>query len=327
MTDPGSSHGVETAPRPDKAKRRSRNEPIWSWARVGVTLLIALLLGAWGIHLRPSTAKPIRVSLPKITVVASKQDVTATVDMTLSSNLNQTPPYVLTLRITPADPSQSVRFGILFRGFPKHAPGSGPVHGSQNAYYTVINFVPGLSGAASQGTSFRYTSYRPIGENSRGAQLRVAFPDLLGEQPGSVSSQACGTAASLLGSYSTICRELGNQPQWAPLLVAGTTTFSSPDPALGDYQYLAGDDPTLLGGNSWMWSGINGVTMLAASVQEQDNEQNDLFYAGVSFGVAAAAGIACITEFLRPAWRKGTGERGTKSASAGQAPNSGEGDS
>jgi hypothetical protein len=58
-----------------------------------------------------------------------------------------------------------------------------------------------------------------------------------------------------------------------------------------------------------MWSGINGVTMLAASVQAQDNEQNDLFYAGLLLGVAASAGIACITELLRPAWRKGTDER------------------
>lgn len=111
-------------------------------------------------------------------------------------------------------------------------------------------------------------------------------------------------------NYSTICTQLGNQSQWAtPLLEAGTTAFSSADPALRDYQYLAGDNPTLLGTTTWMWSGINGVTMLAASVSAQDNEQNDLFYSGLLLGVAAGAGIGCVTELLQPAWRKGTDER------------------
>jgi hypothetical protein len=310
MVEPGSSHGVQTAAPPGKGERRRRSERFWSWLRFVVSLLVAIGLGVWGWMLRPSAAKPISVSLPKITVLANQQGVTATVDMVLSSDLGQTPPYSLTLTITPTNPRQSVMFAVSFGGFPKPASGTGPVHKSHKAYYTVINSTPGSSGAASQSKPFRYTSSRPIGENALGAQLRVAFPDLVGEQPGSPSSQACGLATSLLGSYSTICKQLGNQPQWVPpLLEAGTTTFSSPDPALGGYQYLAGDDPTLLGGNRWMWSGINGVTMLAASVQAQDNEQNDLFYAGLLLGVAASAGIACITELLRPAWRKGTDER------------------
>ena len=310
MTDPGSSHGAQTAAPPEKGKRHPRSERFWSWLRVVVLLLVAIGLGAWGYLLRPSAAKPISVSLPKITVLADQQGVTATVDMTLSSNLSQTPPYRLTLIITSANPSQSVKFAVSFGGFTMPASGTGPLHRSHNAYYTVITSTPGLSGTASQSQPFTFTSSQPIGENSRLAQLRVAFPDLVGEQPGSPSPQGCGLAASLLGSYSTICTQLGNQSQWvAPLLEAGTSTFSSPDPALGNYQYLAGDDPTLLGGNMWMWSGINGVTMLAASVQAQDNEQNDLFYAGLLLGVAAGAGIACITELLRPAWRKGTEQR------------------
>lgn len=310
VTDPGSNHGAPTATPPGQGERRPRSERFWSWLRVAVLLLVALGLGVWGYLLRPSAAKRLSVFLPKITVLANKRDVTATVDMTLSSNLSQTPPYSLTLTITPANPSQSVKFAVSFGGFPTPASGTGPLHGSHNAYYTVINSTPGLFGAASRGKPFTFTSSQPIGENSQGAQLRVAFPDLIGEQPGTPSSQACGLAASLVGSYSTICTQLGNQPQWAPtLLEAGTTTFSSPDPALGNYQYLAGDSPTLLDGNRWMWSGINGVTMLAASVQAQDNEQNDLFYAGLLLGVATGAGISCITEFLRPAWRKGTDER------------------
>lgn len=272
MTDPGLSHGAQPAAPPDKGERRPRGERFWSWLRFVVLLLVAIGLGIWGYQLRPSAAKPISVSLPKITVVADKPNVTAMVDMTLSSNLAQAPPYRLTLTITPANRSQSVKFAVSFGHFPRPASGTGPLHMSHNASYTMINSTPGSSGAASHSKPFTYTSLQPIGENSLGAQLRVAFPDLVGEQPGSPSAQGCGVAASLEGADSTICNQLGNQPQWTPpLLEAGTTTFSSPDPALGDYQYLAGDNPTLLGGNRWMWSGINGVTMLAASVQAQDN--------------------------------------------------------
>ena len=63
-------------------------------------------------------------------------------------------------------------------------------------------------------------------------------------------------------------------------------------------------NPTLLGGDSWTWIGINGVTMLAANVSAQDNQQNDLFHSGVFLGVAASALIAFFTELLRPVWRK-----------------------
>src|SRR6185437_3689506 len=138
----------------------------------------------WGSQLRPSAAKPISVSLPKITVLADKPNATATVDMTLSSNLRETPPYSLTLTITPANASQSVKFAVSFGHFPRPASGTGPLHRSRNASYTVIDSSPGPSGAASRSKPFTYTSSRPIGENSLGAQLRVAFPDLGDKQPG-----------------------------------------------------------------------------------------------------------------------------------------------
>jgi hypothetical protein len=307
VTDPGSSHGPQPAAPPPGTRapgeRRPRSERFWSWLRVVVLLPVAIGLGVWGYLLRPIAVKPLSVVQPTITILANEQDVTATVDMALSFDPGQTRPYSLILTLTPTNSSQSVKFAVSFDHFP-----SGSLHMSHNAYYTVINSTPGLSGTASQSPPFTYRSAHPIGENIHGAQLRVAFPNLFGEKPGSQSSQACGSAGSLVGpSYSTICTQLGNQSQWAtPLLEAGTTTFSAANPALGDYQYLAGDNPTLLGTTTWMWSGVNGVTMLAASVPAQDNEQNDLFYSGLLLGVAAAAGIACVTELLRPAWRKGT---------------------
>lgn len=313
VMDPGSAHATQTAASsagkraPDGDERRPHSEPFWSWLRVLVFLLVAIGLGAWGYHLRPSAVKPLPVFEPRITITADKQDVTAAVNMVLSSNLGHTPPYSLTLTVTPVNPSQGATFMVSFRGFPQPAAGTGPdLRPSHGAYYTVITSTPGVSGAASHSPPFTFTSSQPIGENSQGAQLRVAFPNLVGEKPG---SQACGFAASLLGSDATLCAQSGNRPQWTPSLEAGTTTFSSVDPALGDYQYLAGDNPSLLGTTTWLWSGINGVEVLAASVPAQDNEQNDLFYSGLLLGVAAAAAMAFVTEFLRPAWRKGTNER------------------
>jgi hypothetical protein len=150
VTDPGSNHGAPTATPPGQGERRPRSERFWSWLRVAVLLLVALGLGVWGYLLRPSPAKNISVFLPKITVLANKRYVTATVDMTLSSNQSQTPPYSLTLTITPANPGQSVKFAVSFGGFPTPASGTGPLHGSHNAYYTVINSTPGLFGAASR---------------------------------------------------------------------------------------------------------------------------------------------------------------------------------
>jgi hypothetical protein len=133
----------------------------------------------------------------------------------------------------------------------------------------------------------------------------VAFPALIGEKPGA-PVQNCGVAAGALGPFSTICEQVPDKTQWVPIsLDAGTTTFSSADPALGDYQYLAGDNPTLLGGDQWMWSGINDVQVLAVNVREQANGQNGLFWSGVLLGLAGGAGIACVGELLRPAWKKG----------------------
>jgi hypothetical protein len=316
---PGSAQRARTAAPRDKGERRSPSEPLWSCIRLVILLLLAVGLGWWGWLLRPTPEKPISVSEPRITIVANQPDVTATVDMTLSSDLGQATPYTLTLTLTPANPGQDVTFAVSFGNFPAAAAsGTGPLHGPKTAQYALISSTPGLPGAALLGKPFTYASAQQIGENSQGAQLRVAFPNLIGEQPGAASVKGCGRAGSLASPLSTICSQLGNKPTWStPSLDAGTSTFSSPDPALGNYQYLAGDDPTLLGGNQWMWTGVNGVQVLAANVQAQGNAQNQLFYAGLLLGVAASAGIACLAELLRPVWRKGAESGATKS---GQPP-------
>jgi hypothetical protein len=166
--------------------------------------------------------------------------------------------------------------------------------------------VPVSPGAAPKPQDFTFKSAQPIGEAANALELRVAFPDLLGEVPGSqYSYQACGPGVSIHASLVPVCKGLGSLNTWyTPVLEAGTTNLSSVAPSLQDYQVLAGDNPTLLGGDSWTWTGVNGVTMLAANVPAENNQQSDLFYSGVFLGVAAGALIAFFTELLRPVWSK-----------------------
>jgi hypothetical protein len=316
MTDFGSAKDPrEVAPRlgdgdimlvGEKGERRKHGDPFWSWIRVVMYLLVACILGFVGYQLRPTTEKPISVFEPTIRILADKPDATATVGMALSSDPGQQTPYSLTLTIKPVSPSQGVTFAVSFDSFPPAASGTGLLHGPTNAQYALIGSTLGLSGTVALSKPFTYASLQPIGENNAGAQLRVAFPDLMGENPGGAPVQGCSVAGSLASAFNTICGQLSKQFTWfPPSLDAGTTTFESANPALQNYQYLAGDNPVLLyGGDQWMWSGINGVQLLAASVQAQANDQNDVFESGVLLGLAGGAAIAFIGELLRPAWKK-----------------------
>jgi hypothetical protein len=298
-TAPNSGTGATRKP-----ARRPKSKRFWSWVRADMFLLAAIGFGVAGYQLRPSTGRQLPVSEPKITVLASRQNVTTKVDMTLSA---KAPSYSLTLTLTPVNPlTQPVVLAVWFDGFP--APVSGtPLTPSENAYYATGTLLPGSSEAASKGLDFTYRSSRPIGEATNGLQLRVAFPELVGEEPGSqYSYQACGPGVRIQSSFATICAGLESlTTRYTPVLEANTTKLSSDDPSLQDYQVLAGDNPTLLAGDSWTWIGINGVTMLAANVPAEDNQQRDLFYSGIFLGVAGGALIAFFNELLRPVWRTG----------------------
>jgi len=307
-TDPSAQTAEsEPAPGADASAKRARlweTKPFWSAIRAALFLAAAIGFGLRGYTLRPSIQQQLSVSEPSITVLASSQNVTAQVDMTLTAKASS---YSLSLSLTSVAPlAQPVTLAVWFDGFPTPSVGQ-PLIPSANAYYTTGKLVPASLGAASKPQDFTFKSARPIGEKNNGLELRVAFPDLLGEVPGSqFSYQACGPGVSIHASLVPICKGLGSLSTWyTPVLEAGTTTLSSVAPSLQDYQVLAGDNPTLLGGGeSWTWTGVNGVAMLAANVPAENNQQNDLFYSGVFLGVAAGAVIAFFTELLRPLWSK-----------------------
>jgi hypothetical protein len=310
-TDPSSHRNGQTATSdsgrdaPAKSAHPHKTDRFWSWLRAAMFLLVVIGFGAGGYLLRPATDSQLSVREPKITVLASQPNVTAMVNMTLSAKGSN---YVLTLTlISVSTLTEPVKLAVWFYGFPQLAPGDSLIPYAKG-YFATGTLPSGSSAAASEGQKFVVTSQQRIGEHANGLQFRVAFPELAGEEPGSqYSYQACGPGASIESSFATMCSGLRTQNTWyTPVLEADTTTLSSADPDLQGYQILAGDNPTLLGGDRWTWIGINGVTMLAANVSAEDGQQHDLFFSGVFFGVAAGALIAFFNELLRPViWRKG----------------------
>jgi hypothetical protein len=282
---------------------------VWSVIRAALFLAIAITLGMVGNHLRPREAPQLSVTEPRITVLTNQQSLPAAIDMSLSASPDKNHLYDLTLTITPTiqvpantvvevwfgdvpDPASSIRVGELSsRGQKEYSEIAEPAGGT-------TSHAPAYAAT--------YSSAQQIGENTAGGRIRVAFPDLVGERPGpQFSTLACsGSTASVLQQDPAICASLGIRAStmWVPVLQAGQSTLTSG--GLAGYQYLAGDAPTLLGDSGWTWTGINGATVLAASVAAEDTQQNNLFYSGIWLGVAASAAIAFLTELLRPVWRK-----------------------
>jgi len=132
-----------------------------------------------------------------------------------------------------------------------------------------------------------------IGEAEAGAQLRVAFPGLVGETPGASPS----VGYPLQDLYSGALAQSPAGSQYPLALQAGTSTFFPGDIRLSDYQILAGDSPVpySLG---WRWVGVNDISVLAANVATEDKDQQDLFTSGVALGLAAGAVISLLVELL-----------------------------
>ena len=172
----GSTRGTQTAASSSRTGTSGAGEPrphserFWSLLRLVVFLLAALGLGAWGYLLRPTAVSPPSVSEPTITILANQQDVTAVVDMTLSADLGNTPPYSLALTITAVSPSQGIKFTVSFARLPAPAAGTGRgLHTSDNVYYTQINSAPGLSGRRCRASPLRT---RHCGQSARTARGR-----------------------------------------------------------------------------------------------------------------------------------------------------------
>lgn len=279
----------------------------WSSFRACAFIVLALVFYAKGHHLAPGTEPSLPVTEPTVTVLANQQALPATVDMSLSASGGEKQVYELTLTITPtivAPPNTVVR--VWFAGVPpQEGSNAVPVLVSGQHEY-LETAAPALGPDHAPAYQATYKSTQQIGENTGEGRIRVDFPDLYDETPGpQYSQQACGgPATSISGLYTGICASLPSAASnwWAPALQAGKSTLSTS--GLAGYEYLAGDAPTLLGGNGWTWEGVNGPTLLAVSVSAQDAEQSNVFRGGIYLGIAGGAAIAFAAEVLRPVWRK-----------------------
>jgi hypothetical protein len=317
MTSAEPAAGTRTGPTADNgtnqqaAKTPGRSAIFWSCLRAGVFLVAVVLSGTFGFALRPSGEPQLPVREPTVNILTTDSKFTGSVDMSLSTSGKQDQLYSLSLTITPATGGLGgTKVRVIFGSVPQPIPSlktgsfSSPQLGTE--YYESA--LPTTTATGAQAYSATYKSGQQIGEAASGGRLRVAFPVFTGETPGlQYSVPACGSQGSFAGpEYSRLCASLGsNRTHWyVPVLQAGQSTLKSGDPALAGYQYLSGDEPTLLGGIGWTWVGINGATVLAADVAAEDTQQDHLFYSGILLGVAASAAIALVAELLRPLLRE-----------------------
>jgi hypothetical protein len=300
----------ETEKEKNTDKKTGMSAVIWSSARACMFLAAAIVFFLIGYPLKPGGAPQLRLVEPTVTVVTNDPNPFAgSVNMSLFTSGQKQQLHNLRLTITPSSlVPQGTKVEVLFGKVPQPIPSLKPgiVSSAQSGteYEVLLPAVPPTGTQTYMGT---YTSAQQIGEIAKGGQLRVAFPTFAGETPGSqYTASACGTNGTL---SAAICASLGGsaaQARWSvPTLKAGQSTLASGDPGLlASYQYLAGDEPTLLNGSGWTWTGINGATMLAANVLAEGTQQNNVFYSGIFLGVAAAAAMAFVTELFRPVWRK-----------------------
>jgi hypothetical protein len=288
------------------ARKIWKSAVFWSLLRACAFIGLAIAFYAKGHGLAPGPEPSLPVTEPTVTVLANQKALPATVDMSLSATGGEKQVYELTLTITPATtvPENTV-VKVWFDGVPAQE-GNNAARVLVNGQYEYLETAaPGPGPDHAPAYKATYYSTQQIGENTGGGRIRVAFPVLSDETPGpQYSQQACGgPATSISGLYAGICASLpGTGNWWAPALQAGKSTLSSN--GLAGYEYLAGDAPTLLGGNGWTWEGVNSPALLAASVTAQDAEQSNVFRGGIYLGIAGGAAIAFAAELLRPVWRK-----------------------
>jgi hypothetical protein len=296
----------------------------WRWAKAVVAIVLAGVAGAAGWLLRPSAQEAARVVGPSIGIVASHRNVQASVAMVLTvGNRAGGQASTLRLAITPTPASRPVTFTVTLSNFPRRTGGtpllplseplatSGaavtfgsaalvqPRAGTRYADYYLRQAFP-ASGSPTP-SAIVITSATPLGEDEAGTQLRVAIPQIVGEQPGvRIPAQETGQAL-----YAGAVNAPGfTGPAFGPTLLPGLSTFtirSPPAAPLADYQVLSGDPPTTLLGSEWAWDGINGATVLAADVPAENDAQNRLFWAGLALGLAGGALVTGAIELLTAA--------------------------
>jgi hypothetical protein len=288
------------------------------WLRALILLVVTFVAALYGSVHRPSVQQAPDVVGPSIVVLADRQGVAATVNTQLSVRHNGRSSE-LTVTITPTSSNGAgAALTVVLRDFPAGSKGtagtqpklpevsapaqSSPAVSSPEAalptprgykdYALTEQF--GAAGTVSSGAvTITITAPRPVGEATRGYQLRVDIPDLVG----AASAASVNTAYPIQDLVSGLSSAQSRADGYPVALQAGQSSFSDAFVHLSDYQILAGDSPTPLG-RQWTWTGINAAAALAADVGGQQEQQKSVFYSGIALGVAASAAIGLILELI-----------------------------
>jgi hypothetical protein len=146
------------------------------------------------------------------------------------------------------------------------------------------------------------TQYSVVSRSS-GSELQVAFPVVLDEK--AVSSPLPPAQSfpltSLLGAYQNDPAAISSHPAgyYEPSLEPGDIQYRPGSGTnLADYQTLAGTTPVIRPAGAWSWPGTGDVSLLAQDALTADVDQEHLFWDGVAWGVAGAAGITFVLELV-----------------------------
>jgi hypothetical protein len=305
------------SPRRKKTAAGDAGKRPWRhWVRVLLLLILVVVPGIYGFRNLPSAPEAPELIGPSIVVLASQPRVAATVNMVLSVGLGADgQSSQLQLTVLPASSINGLTLTVELNDFPagttgvSGAPQQLPVIQAPTAaspYSSLAEAAPPPpTGYQDYAVTEKITSTPPppitimapnaqIGEATAGAQLRVAFPDLVGEAPGATPSGGYPLQFLYSGAQASPSSPATGYPL---ALQAGTSWFKPGGIRLADYQVLAGDSPVPLGGD-WRWAGVNEVTVLAANVGIQDKDQDTVFYAGVALGLATGALISLLVELF-----------------------------
>lgn len=186
-----------------------------------------------------------------------------------------------------------------------------PVPGQDAAdhadYVAFREFLPALSAAArarppSEPTVKIATQYSVVSRSS-GSELQVAFPVVLDEKAASSPLPPAQSfpISSVLGAYQDDSADVSGYPvgYYEPGLEPGNVQYRPGSGTnLADDQPLAGTTPVIRPAGAWSWPGTGDVSLLAQDALTADLNQTHLFWDGVAWGVAGAAGITFVIELV-----------------------------
>ncbi len=258
--------------------------------------------------------------------------------------------YAAVLRPDTAIPPPGLSSGTLMFGPTHHA--SSPITVTQVLSLGPLSEGNGTTvnlGITLVGDDLRYPGWRLTLSVPPGVRLRVALPS--DSRPGRLSPTAAGVVLFSVtpgpmsaGAYAVVLTWNGLDS--GPLRVRGANlvaafpgftvenqTSATPtvtvsrdlQPDRSDYAYLGGMPPDHQDSDTWSWNpetgflvgGLNLIpplTVEAQSVATDEEAHSAEFLSGILFGVAAAALIAAIQEFVNSARRR---ERDTHARTSG----------